>query len=94
MEIWYLWSRKISSRFKLFKRMSQENRKKLQELNLFLNKKTNILKVRDGFSFLGYRFSIRNKRLYILPSRKMKKKIHKRVKKNGLDILNNYNGYL
>ena len=68
--------------------------KKLQELNLSLNKKTNILKVRDGFSFLGYRFSIRNKRIYILPSREMTKKIRKRVKKNSLDILNNYNGYL
>ena len=71
-----------------------EIKKELAKLKLILNKKTEIQKVSNGFVFLGYRFLIKNKRIYMLPSKNMKKKIRARYKKEGNIILERYNGYL
>lgn len=71
-----------------------EIKKELSTLKLTLNKKTEISKVGNGFIFLGYRFLVKNKKVYMLPSKNMKKKIRKHYKKEGNIILERYNGYL
>ncbi len=71
-----------------------EIEKKLAELKLVLNKKTQIAKLTTGFVFLGYRFLVKNKKVHMLASKSMKKKIKKRYKKEGKIILERYNGYL
>ena len=71
-----------------------EIEKKLKDLKLVLNKKTQIAKLTTGFVFLGYRFLVKNKKVHMLASKSMKKKIKKRYKKEGKIILDRYNGYL
>ena len=71
-----------------------EIEKELKKLKLSLNNKTNIFKLEKNFNFLGYRFAIKNNKIYMLISNDMKKKIRKRYKKQGNIIIKNYNGYL
>lgn len=54
---------------------------KLQELNLELNEKTQIVSLKYGFIFLGYKFKLKGKRLIILLRSKNKNKIKKKLRK-------------
>lgn len=72
----------------------EEIRKFLENQKLDLNRKTNIMKLSNGFTFLGYKFLVKNTRIYVLSSKNMKKKLNKRLKKEGQIILDKYNGYL
>ena len=47
---------------------------------LTLNKKTNIYKVRNGFTFIGYRFFIKKRRLVIRITNKVKVRIKRKIK--------------
>lgn len=71
----------------------KEIERELKKVKLRLNAKTCIAKVTSGFVFLGYRFLFKNNKIYMLPSKQMKKKIRKRYKKEGTIIINRYNGY-
>ena len=73
-----------------------ENRIKeeLLKLKLTLNDKTEIIKLSNGLLFLGYRFINKNNRTYILMNKSMRRKLRKRYKKDGDNILYKYNGYL
>ena len=78
-----------------------EIEKKLAEVKLKLNKKTQILEIHHGFCFLGYRFMLKDKKLLMLLSSDTKKRVIKRVKyvrKNKPEMLDktlaSYNGYL
>ena len=57
-----------------------EIEKKLAEVKLKLNKKTQILEIHHGFCFLGYRFILKDKKLLMLLSSSTKKRLRKRVK--------------
>ena len=63
-------------------------------INLKLNQKTAIYSFYNGFTFLGYRFLTKRNRIYVLTSKKMKKKIKKCFQKDGKLAFLNYNGYL
>ena len=78
-----------------------EIEKKLAEVKLKLNKKTQILEIHHGFCFLGYRFILKDKKLLMLLSSSTKKRLRKRVKyvrENKPEMLDktlaSYNGYL
>lgn len=78
-----------------------EIEKKLAEVKLKLNKKTQILEIHHGFCFLGYRFILKDKKLLMLLSSSTKKRLRKRVKyvrENKPEMLAktlaSYNGYL
>lgn len=72
----------------------------IKKLNLLLNKKTQIYEIHDGLPFLGYKFKLKNKKLYILLNSNTKKRIKRKVKRVKGDkekieqIKINYNGYL
>lgn len=79
----------------------QEISKELAKLKLSFNKKTQIVEVHHGFSFLGYRFVLRGKKLLILLPSKSKKRIRKKLRylqhvhpNNEVAILASYRGYL
>lgn len=79
----------------------KEIEKKLDEVKLKLNKKTQIVEIHHGFCFLGYRFVLKNKRLLMLINGKTKRKIKKRVKyvrkhkpEKLEQTLASYNGFL
>lgn len=81
--------------------IKDEVEKKLKELGLSLNKKTNIYKISSGFSFLGYRFLLKNNRIIIRISNVTKKRIKKKYKNLKLydeekliRVMASYNGYL
>jgi len=73
---------------------------KIEGLKLHLNNKTQIYEMHHGFPFLGYKFLLKGKKLYLLLNPNTKKRIVKRLKKyknnkeKRLEILKNYNGYL
>ena len=76
-------------------------KKKLAEFDLRLNNKTQIVNLNQGFCFLGYRFVLRKKKLFIVLRSKTKKRIKKRIIKarseevqNWQSIVASYNGYL
>lgn len=77
-----------------------EIQKKVASLKLALNHKTQIYEIHNGFPFLGYRFILKEKRLYTLMNSKAKKRIRKDMQKNGhnykqrKEILMKYNSYL
>lgn len=78
-----------------------EIEKKLAEVKLKLNNKTQILEIHHGFCFLGYRFILKDKKLLMLLSSDTKKRMKRRiahVRKNKPEILDktlaSYNGYL
>lgn len=79
----------------------QEIEKKLAELQLSFNKKTQIVEIHHGFVFLGYRFLLKNKKLLVLLPAKNKKKIRKKLRylkkyhpSNEASVLASYHGYL
>lgn len=79
----------------------KEIEKKLMEVKLKLNNKTQILEIHHGFCFLGYRFILKDKKLLMLLNSDTKKRVRKRVKcvrennPESLDrTLASYNGYL
>lgn len=73
---------------------------KVKNLKLKLNHKTQITELSTtGVIFLGYRFRLRDKRLYILMQNQTKKRIRRRMKKKNTkndreELLMRYNGYL
>ncbi len=78
-----------------------EIEKKLAEVKLKLNKKTQIIEIHHGFCFLGYRFILKDKKLLILLNSQTKRRVAKRVKsvrKKYPDktdtVVASYNGYL
>lgn len=73
----------------------------LTSLKLELNKKTNIYKISHGFSFIGYRFFLKDKKIIIRISNHVKKRIHRKINylnKTDLEKLQrvkaSYYGYL
>lgn len=54
--------------------------KELGKEKLELNKKTNIYKLSDGFTFIGYRFILRNNKLIIRINNKVKTRIKRKIK--------------
>ena len=71
----------------------------LVSLLLKLNNKTKIYEIHNGVSFLGYKFIVKNQRLYTLIDTKTKKRIKKRIKvldkkPQFLSYKSSYNGYL
>ena len=78
-----------------------EIEKKLEELKLRLNDKTQIYEIHHGFPFLGYKFVLKEKRLKILLNGQTKRRIKKRIKycknhsvSNYTAIKASYKGYL
>jgi len=75
----------------------------IEKLNLTLNHKTTIISMHQGFSFMGYRFILKKKRLIILLNSKTKKRITKKLKyvinnknlsqEKKQNILASYHGY-
>ena len=82
------------------KKCLRQIEEKVHELRLSLNEKTQIYEVTNqGFPFLGYRFVLRKKRLYVLLLSNTKKRILHRLRKianeDQYDMLHqNYFGYL
>ena len=69
----------------------------VEKLKLKLNPKTNIFDIQKGVVFLGYKYILKNKKLYTLLNSKFKRKLNKKIKtiKNKKDfIYHKYNGYL
>ena len=54
--------------------------KELVKEKLELNKKTNIYKLSSGFTFIGYRFILRNNNLIIRINNKVKTRIKRKIK--------------
>lgn len=78
----------------------QEIEKKLKELKLSFNKKTQIIEIHQGFTFLGYRFVLRGMKLYVLLPAKSKRRIKRKLKylekhhpSNEEAVLASYRGY-
>ena len=55
--------------------------KEIRKVKLELNKKTKIYNMKQGINFLGYRFVLKEKKLYILMNKNTKKRIIKRLNK-------------
>lgn len=79
----------------------EEIQKKLAEIKLKLNNKTQIVEIHHGFCFLGYKFKLRDKKLLILIRGKTKQKIQKKLRylrkhnpSNKQEVLASYKGYL
>ncbi len=71
-----------------------------KELKLKLNKKTQIINLKNGVVFLGYRFLLKENRLVMLPSSKNRNRIKKKLRKlhdSNLEVYNrskaSYKGY-
>lgn len=72
---------------------------KLVNLKLSLNSKTQIIEIHNGICFLGYKFVLKKKKLYVLMNSKIKKRINKKINKipdknKILFLKRRYNGYL
>ncbi len=52
-----------------------------KELKLQLNRKTQIRNLKDGVNFLGYRYVLKNKRLFIFPTSRNRSKILRKLRK-------------
>lgn len=70
-----------------------EIEKFLEKEKLHLNKKTNIYSIKDGITFIGYRYFFKNNKLIMLIPSKTKRRIKKRIYRGDTNI-KNYNGYL
>ena len=62
------------------KRIKSVIEKELLKEKLELNKKTNIYKLSNGFTFIGYRFILRNNKLVIRINNKAKTRIKRKIK--------------
>lgn len=78
----------------------KEIEKKIKELKLQLNKKTQIYNMHHGVVFLGYKFVLKNKRLIVLINNQTKKRVERKLrkmKKRGAPnyelVKASYNGY-
>ena len=58
-----------------------EIEKEVKKVKLNLNKKTKIYNMKQGINFLGYRFVLKEKKLYILMNKSTKKRIIKKLNK-------------
>lgn len=74
---------------------------KLKELKLEVNEKTNIYNLKQGVSFLGYRFILKDKKLIIRINNQTKKRIKKKIKnlkiydkEKLIRVQASYKGYL
>lgn len=56
-----------------------EIEKEIKKVKLELNKKTKIYNMKQGINFLGYRFVLKGKKLYILMNKNTKKRIIKKL---------------
>lgn len=65
----------------------------LKDIGLSINKKSNIYNIKNGISFLGYKYIFKNDRLLLLVLSNTKKRIVRRIRKKETNILN-YKGYL
>ena len=77
----------------------KEIEKKMSEVRLSLNSKTQIIEIHNGISFLGYRFILKNNRVYMPIGSKAKRRINRKIKlikrKDKKEFLRRrYNGYL
>ena len=77
----------------------KEIEKKMSEVRLLLNSKTQIIEIHNGISFLGYKFILKNNRVYMLIGSKAKRRINRKIKlikrKDKKEFLRRrYNGYL
>ncbi len=54
-------------------------KEELSKVKLSLNGKTQIVSMKHGFSFMGYRFILKGKRLHVLMNSKTKNKIRKKL---------------
>ncbi len=79
----------------------REIQKKIDDLKLSFNNKTQIVEIHHGFTFLGYKFLLKDKKLIILLHGKTKKKIKNKLKylrkhhpDNEASVLASYKGYL
>lgn len=77
----------------------KEIEKKVNEFKLSINSKTQIIEIHEGVTFLGYKFILRGKKLYMLMNSKTKKRINKRIKsvnkkERQIFLKERYNGYL
>lgn len=72
--------------------------KKLSEVKLNLNNKTQLNSITNGVNFLGYRFVLKGKKLIIKINSNTKKRFVKSVKKMSIKererFLDKYNGYM
>lgn len=74
-----------------------EIKKKMSDVNLSLNSKTQIIEIHNGICFLGYKFILKNNKVYMLIGSKAKRRINKKIKlvKDKKKFLKErYNGYL
>ena len=83
------------------KNIKNKLEEKLHEIGLKLNKKTNIYKITSGFTFVGYRFFLKNNRLIIRITNVSKKRIKKKYKnlkiyneEKLVHVMASYKGYL
>lgn len=76
----------------------QEISKKLAEIKLHFNQKTQLVEIHQGFTFLGYQFVLKEKRLIVRLNKKTKRKIFQECKHKSLkekeEIIKKYNGIL
>lgn len=66
---------------KFLKKCLKEINKMVCDLDLSLNKKTQIYDMKKGFCFLGYKFVFKGKKLIILVNSKTKKRIKRKLRK-------------
>lgn len=83
------------------KRIRKILEEKIKEFKLELNNKTNIYDLDHGFSFLGYQFLLKGKRLIIKVNSQTKRRIKKKMRKlkkinapNYENVKASYMGYL
>ena len=65
----------------------------LEKDKLKLNDKTNIYNIKNGITFIGFKYIFKNNKLILLIPSKTKRRIIKRINNKETNI-NNYNGYL
>lgn len=73
-----------------------EIEKKLNEVQLHLNNKTQLIEIHQGFNFLGYRFILKGKKIVVKINKKTKRKLYHECKNKSLRekeaIIKKYNG--
>ena len=68
-----------------------KHRNKIFDYNMFYT--SNIISMKNGITFLYYKYIFRNNKLYMLVPSFNKRRIKRRIGK-GITNINNYNGYL
>mgnify|MGYP004538378677 FL=1 len=74
----------------------KEIERKLDEVRLHLNNKTQLIEIHQGFNFLGYRFILKGKKIIVKINKKTKRKLCHECKNKSLRekeaIIKKYNG--